>query len=282
MAEHATIGYREVLALVFEVLQDKPSGQYMNLAQDVLELAARKSLVPSNTQPGRPATHRVPQQDQRRITELVREAMWECLIKRIIVFGSDNANPAWPFFRVTERGAKVLASESPQPYDPDGFLEHFRQRVSPVDPVIDGYVAEAVNAFNAGCTRSAAVMLGCASEKLLLVLVEAFGDAINDDTEREKYEKKLAKKWTVSHKYGVLREYLDRVNNLPHEHRETVKVDLQSGFELFRRCRNSAGHPDVPGDVASDTVFLNLRVFTEYARKTTALVEHLGSNPVTW
>jgi len=62
------------------------------------------------------------------------------------------------------------------------------------------------------------------------------------------------------------------------EHAETVKSELGSGYELLRRCRNAAGHPDVPGNVDGDTVFLNLRAFIEYARRITNLAQYLRKN----
>lgn len=101
-----------------------------------------------------------------------------------LVFGMDNANPAWPFYRVTDHGAAPLKNAAPQPYDPDGFLALFRKTVGAIDPVVDEYVVEAVQAFNAGCVRSAADMLGCASEKLVLLLCEALETSIADPTGR--------------------------------------------------------------------------------------------------
>jgi hypothetical protein len=51
-------------------------------------------------------------------------------------------------------------------------------------------------------------------------------------------------------------------------------------FEHLRpRCRNSAGHPELDGNADQDTVFLNLRSFTEYARRVANLVEYFQANP---
>lgn len=280
------LGYREVLALTLEQLGKNPKGQQANLVEHVLTAAKQKGLLPSV----RPSTGAYyvssgRSADEERVSELVREAMWECLIKRLIVFGMDGSNPNWPFYRLTEFGATAVKSTPPQPYDPDGFLKHFDTTCGSIDPAVRGYVAEAVHAFNSNCTRSAAVMLGCASEKLLLLLCDAFEAAISDPTKKAKFTKDINAKWAISHKYATVRDRLDLMvdgRKLPHEHAETVASELPAGFELLRRCRNAGGHPDVPGNVDPDTVFLNLRTFTEYARRVQALTTHFGTAPADW
>lgn len=268
-----SLGYREVLALTLEQLREHPNGQWANLAASTVEAVRRRGLV-ANVE-----------SSKRAIGEHVREAMWDCLLKRIIVFGSDSLNPEWPFYRLTDHGAHVLKSVAPQPYDPDGFMSYFDATCSGIDPAVRSYVAEAVHAFNSDCTRAAAVMLGCASEKLLLLLCESFEAAIGDATKKAKFSKDLAARWAISHKYTTLRDRLELMvtaKKIPHEHAETVAGELPAGFELLRRCRNAAGHPDVPGDVSNDTVFLNLRTFTEYARRVQSMITHFGATAADW
>ncbi len=280
------IGYREVLALTVEQLAKNPRGQHANLVEYVLTAAKQKGLLPAV----RPSTgvYMVSSGrtvEEERVSELVREAMWECLIKRLLVFGMDGANPNWPWYRLTEFGLAAVKTAPPQPYDPDGFIKHFDSTCQGIDPAVGGYVAEAIHAFNSNCTRSAAVMLGCASEKLLLLLCETFEAAISDPAKKAKFTKDINAKWSIAHKYATVRDRLGLMadgRKLPHEHVETVASELPAGFELLRRCRNAAGHPDVPGDVDPDTVFLNLRTFTEYARRVQALTRHFGSAPADW
>ena len=280
------LGYREVLALTLEQLSKRPKGQHANLVGDVLTAAKQKGLLPvERAATGAYFVSSGRSVDEERISELVREAMWECLIKRLLVFGMDGPNSNWPFYRLTEFGRTAVNSVPPQPYDPDGFLKHFDANCGGIDPVVRGYVAEAVQAFNSNCTRSAAVMLGCASEKLLLLLCDAFEAAISDPTNKAKFSKDISAKWAISHKYMIVRDRLElmvRAKRLPYDHAETVSSELPAGFELLRRCRNAAGHPDVPGNVDADTVFLNLRTFTEYARRVHALIAFFAGAPADW
>lgn len=281
-------GYQQIYSITLQQLAQAPNGrgQYDGLAQAVVQAAIAAGTIPAST-PGRGAvnmtTGRNP--DETRVAELVREALWDCLIKRLIVFGWDASNSAWPFYRLTEYGAVALKSAVPQPYDPNGFMAYFDMQCPGADATVRSYVAEAVLAFNSGCPRSSAVMLGCASEKLILLLCDAFEGAISDPVKRSRFAKDLSVKWMISHKYTTLRDRLDRMvdsRTLPRELAETVSNELPAGFELLRRCRNAAGHPEVVGDVSSDTVFLNIRSFTEYARHVVAMVRHFAASPADW
>lgn len=289
MSSHP-FGFREVHALVLEALRSRTSGQYAELAEDVLRLAVARGLVPQPAQGdgvsafGRPAAH-LPQAESARICRLVEEAMWDCMSKGLLIFALDESNSRWPFYRLTSRGAEVVREASPQPYDPDGFLKHLARTVPALDADVRGYIEEAVRAYVSGCPRSAAVMLGCASEKMVLLLCEALEASISDPKKKAEFLAQLAKKWMISHKYAALSdrlELMEGAGRFPREHGESVKTYLPIGYDLIRQCRNAAGHPNVPGDIEPDTVFLNLRMFTEYARRATGLIEHLGTNPADW
>ncbi|HZF49157.1 MAG TPA: hypothetical protein VE093_10940 [Polyangiaceae bacterium] len=215
----------------------------------------------------------------------MRQAMWGLLAKGIIVFGLNETNPNWPWYSLTDLGKEVVKAPAPQPYDPDGFVAYFKRTCGSADPTVEAYVVEAVHAFNSGCNRAAAVMLGCASEKLILLLTDVFEDSISDASKRASFQRAMARKWAISYKYKTLKEHLDLMvdgRKLPPDHAETVGSELPSGFELLRRSRNAGGHPDVPGDVDADTIFLNLRTFTEYARRVGALIDHFKNNQADW
>lgn len=71
------LGYREVLALTLEQLGKHPKGQHATLVDQVLHAAKQKGLT-LGARPTMAKYHmsgRGP--DEERISELVREAMWE-------------------------------------------------------------------------------------------------------------------------------------------------------------------------------------------------------------
>lgn len=150
--------------MVLEVLSRLPSGQFADLHHAVKDLASQHGF----------SAH------ENVVAERVRESMWQCLVQGLLLFGMDASNQTWPFYKLTEHGRRVIQQGAPQPYDPDGFLTHFKRAVPQADPTAYSYLEEAVATFNHACPRAAAVMLGCASEKIILVLIDALDNAIAD------------------------------------------------------------------------------------------------------
>lgn len=285
------LGYREVYALILEALGKEASqpgpmsaAGFHSLAESVIGISLAKGLI-ATPSGGLVVNGRRTSPDMERVRELVRQAMWGLLAKGILVFGLNETNPNWPWYRLTEFGKDVVKATAPQPYDPDGFIAYFRRNTGAVDPTVEAYLIEAVRTYNSGCNRAAAVMLGGASEKMLLVLCDAFEAAINDATKLVRFQSKLGKRAPASHRYNVLLAHLrlmiDR-GKLPAEHAETADNALRHGFDLLRRCRNAGGHPDVPGDIDEETLFMNLRFFTEYARRVNDLIAYFKNNPADW
>jgi len=226
-----------------------------------------------------------------RIIDQVQMVLWQLLPQGILVWGlggSMSRNDAYPFFRLTDHGKKVVADKAgePQPYDPDGFLREFSRLVPEADPVALDYLTEAIRAFNSACHKSAAVMLGAASEKLILLLCDAFESEIADPAERKKWETETMNGVSISRKFNALKRRLDLMVGAKkiadHELRDTIQHALPTVSEFLRRCRNDAGHPNIPTQTDPDTVFLNLRVFTEYARRIYGLIEYFRANPAEW
>jgi len=255
------------------------------MVEEVAKLAAVKGLVPASNVQGASSTTLLGRQGHDQLFDLVQQYLWQLLAQSVLVWGSNSANPSYPFYRLTEYGRSVVTEGAiAQPYDPEGFLAEFKAVVPDPHPVISDYLEEAVRAFNSGCHRSAAVMLGCASEKAILSLHDAFHAAIQDDVAREKFEKD-SRGISIHGKYQTLKRRLDQMvanKTLPQELRETVGSELPAGFELIRRCRNEAGHPEAGGRADQNTVFMNLRTFIEYARRVTELQRYFSAKPATW
>lgn len=267
--------FSESRALLLEFLRANPNGQYENAVTGVLELARGRGLVgPQPTRAERDEAY-----------EGVRQHLWSLLVQGVIVFGQDRMNPEWPWYRLTDHGLAVVNGAGPQPYDPTGFMSDFRAQNPHADPVIVDFLDEGLRAFNHDCPKAAAVMIGAASEKALLLLHEAFGAAIADANKKAQFERDSDARWTISRKYGVLKDRLDRMvasRNLTGDLRETVESELPGLFNLVRRQRNAAGHPEIVAHVNADSLFLTLRAMTEYIRRVQALIDHFGANPADW
>lgn len=274
----------QIRPLMLDYLRENPTGQYQGAANGVARLAIQHGVLKKVKEVfGDEYSYALSNTDSTRLREAVRQELWLLLSQGLLVFGMNENNPTWPWYRLTERGAEVVSSQGPQPYDPDGFLREFSMTNPSADPVIVAYLTEAVQAFNHGCSIAASVMLGGASEKGLLMLVETFESAIQDPAKKAAFTKSY--RWTIHSKYQALKNGLDQMissGTLPSPLREYVVTEIPGTFELIRRHRNSAGHPELYASINPDTVFLNLRVFTEYIRRVYELMQYFQVNGVAW
>lgn len=89
-----------------------------------------------------------------------------------IGWGVNFSNPGPPFFHVTDRGRETLRHLSRDPANPDGYKENLSQTVT-VAPIVQSYINKALNCYGSNCYKAAAVMVGAASEWLILDLRDA-------------------------------------------------------------------------------------------------------------
>jgi hypothetical protein len=73
------------------------------------------------------------------------------------------------------------------PFEIDRFPQTIQERVPDCDPVIIRFVDEAVRCYKAEALLGSAFMIGAASERAIGLLMQAFGDAIADGANRNKY-----------------------------------------------------------------------------------------------
>jgi hypothetical protein len=113
-------------------------------------------------------------------------------VEGILTIGINASNTTWPWIKVTEYGRKVLDSEQPIPHDPSGFLERLHQEIPNIDPIIVTYIQEALMTYKINCLLSSTITLGCASEKALLLLIEAYTKALQSEERRKKFINKTS------------------------------------------------------------------------------------------
>src|SRR5262249_14124692 len=115
------------------------------------------------------------------LMDWIGDIVWDLIIEGVLRPGRYHASGAefnLPFIHLTEFGAKRLDDPS-TPFDPDGYLRGLREKVPNADPVILSYIAESIRTFRIDCRLSSTITLGCASEMALLLLIEAYADALS-------------------------------------------------------------------------------------------------------
>ena len=271
-----------------EYLHRHVAGQFADAVSGVVQLAGEKGLFQIVRGPyivgGQDYRDFLPQNDRANVVELIRQLFWDLLIKGVIVLGTDERNGEFPFYRVTAIGQEILNGQPVQPYDPDKFISFFRSKVRNPDPVILEYVDEATRALNSNCIKSCFVMIGCSSEKAILLLHETFELAISVSAKKVSYQKSY--NWTISSKFKTLKDHLDLMvaaGKFPNNSfKDLIAFALPGAYELIRRLRNSNGHPELYTSANPDEAFLTLRILPEYISNIYTLIEYFQNNPADW
>ncbi|MEJ7605696.1 MAG: hypothetical protein WKF37_05390 [Bryobacteraceae bacterium] len=70
-------------------------------------------------------------------------------------------------------------------------MDILKEQIPDCDAVIIAFYAEAITCYKAGALLACAFTPGAASEKAMNLLFETFGNRIQDQTKKKKYQSKL-------------------------------------------------------------------------------------------
>jgi hypothetical protein len=200
-----------------------------------------------------------------RFAVLLIEVFWQLVGEGILSPGYDADNDRFPFFHITDYGRWVLASASPLPYDPAGYLVHLQQKVAAPDATVMAYLAESLETFRKGNLVASTVMLGIAAERVFLLLCEAIEPALADPGERKQFGI-LVKAFAIKPKLDWVHKKIQQIQKRrPAGFPENATIMTVAIYDLLRCQRNDLGHPrEVPPNVTRDDAFVNLQIFPRY------------------
>lgn len=195
---------------------------------------------------------------------------WHELLRTgYFAWGLNLGNPSAPFFHFTERGARAVERLSRDPGNPTGYIRHL-QSVASLNPIADSYLREGLDCYVAGLHKAAAVMLGGASESLVLELRDA---TVTSLRARGAAVSKRLQDWRVKALLDELHEFLDaRKASFPPGVREEFEAYFLAFAQQIRSTRNDAGHPSSVDPVTEQSVHASFLMFPELARLNTALI----------
>jgi hypothetical protein len=257
---------REVLrGAMLESLREQAPSQYVNFQHNVAGVLAKRGLPVDGGVSGRePALRRI---DERRFREIV----WQLINQNVLVQGTDANNAQWPWLSLSEWGEEYVQAGGPDVYDPDGYLRDLAND-RPLDDIEQRYLSQASAAFRADLPDAAAVMVGGASEHLLILLADAIvaSDETGGATKVEKMRDGPALKLL-----NEVRKYLEpRRKNLDRSLAESFETTFLGVANMIRTSRNEAGHPAL-SHVDRDQAFVALRLFPLYRRWVYAVIDAL-------
>lgn len=114
-----------------------------------------------------------------------------------------------------------------------------------IDPVISTYMRECLNTYVIGATLASCVMLGCAAEKAISLLYNAYTAWLDQSGEIKEAQKfKDMENRAISKKFD---EIVKSINGHKADIDSSVLKDMDvmitSIFTIIRQNRNDAGHP---------------------------------------
>jgi hypothetical protein len=235
---------------ILEGLRRDPQTQYGMLEIATAGVANERGLPITGTH----ELH-LHQEDLRRF----RETVWALIIEGIIAIGKDAYNDMWPWMSLTEYGETVIQGAQVTPYDPVGYIDALSAS-APLDAVEQRYLSQALAAFRTNLPDAAAVMLGAASEHLMMTV----GERIEHSDPAEAVNARRALDGPALPLLRWLQAYFDlRRSRLDRHLRESLSVTFAGVASLIRNTRNDAGHPAL-SPVTREQVFVNLQLFIPY------------------
>lgn len=229
-----TLDVETLRALAVSVLRHQPNTQWVSFAHSVASEARSQNLL-------RPQAYELLPAEE----DALQAIVWSMIAQGVLVPGpkGGGASQSWPFFRVTAFGAEVLASQTPPPHDPDGYLKRLKADIPAIaaNADYDLYVGEALNSFVAGNYLATVLLVGVAAELAAGELADALAHWL---PEKEAATIKRVETWKIAERFEEIRKRIEpRRPKLPRQFATDFEVQLLGIAAVLRRRRNEAGHP---------------------------------------
>ncbi len=210
----------------------------------------------------------------------VRTAVSELVTAGMLVWGQSAyaqvSGP--PHLQVTEFGQRCLRNGPPNVYDPEGYLRRLLASVPLLDPIAREYLEEALTCLHRACYRACAVMLGGASETVMLRTIEVLRDAFQTPQRRSAFERAAIEPLGIAARFRAFRGEIQGLG-LPLPLRDNVTIRLDAIFTLIRGARNDAGHPNITS-ITREAAYEHLLLFPGYCETAYELMAHLQAHPI--
>jgi hypothetical protein len=180
-----------------------------------------------------------------------------------LAWGYNISNPNPPHCHLTERGRITLERLSRDPGNPAGYLRHLYSLAN-LNPVSKSYLEEGLECYVSSFYKASAVMVGAASESLVIVLRDFVAERL---TSTGRAPAKNLLDWRTKTIIDALKQLFDaEKENFPTELREEYEAYWQAFTQQMRATRNEAGHPTSVEPITGDTVHAAFLVFPELAK----------------
>jgi len=167
------------------------------------------------------------------------------------------------------------------PAEIEKFPQTLQERVPACDGVVLWFFQEALRCYKAGSPAGAAFMLGAASEKAVLILMETYGNRIQNADNRERFFSRVNNRM-ISVKYDEFKRSYKSSKPRPTELplAQDLEQLIDGAFNFYRHTRNQVGHPQIVPDLDKGVILANLGQFIVYVERIYGLIAFFGANEI--
>lgn len=167
------------------------------------------------------------------------------------------------------------------PVEIEKFPITLQERVPDCDGVVFWFFQEALRCYKADSVSGAAFMLGAASEKAILLLIDAYGNSIKDEAHKASFFGRVNNRM-ISKKYDEFKGSYNGCKSRPSELplAQDLSILLDGAFNFYRHTRNAVGHPQIVPDLDKGVVLANLGQFITYVERIYGLIKHFQQHGV--
>jgi hypothetical protein len=167
------------------------------------------------------------------------------------------------------------------PFEIERFPSLLKERIPSIDPVIIRFIEESIVAIKAGSNLGCAFLLGGASERAILLLVDTYTNAIPDEKMRTSFILRTSNKY-IAKVFDEFKGSWKSSLNKPKGYGWTndIEIKVEQIFQFCRICRNEAGHPHLPPNLDKGVLLANMGQFVKYVEDLYELVGNYSINQV--
>ena len=185
-----------------------------------------------------------------------------------LAWGYNLSNPDPPFCHLTDQGRRILENLSRDPANSDGYLAHI-SKLGTLNSVAESYLFEALKTYNSDCFKATAVMVGAATESIILELRDTL---VSKMQTIKKTPQKDLQGWRIKRVLDALKKELEsHKSDMSNKFAEVVDSYWPAFTQQVRTVRNEAGHPKSIEPVTLETVHASLLIFPEIFKLTVEL-----------
>jgi hypothetical protein len=180
----------------------------------------------------------------------------------------------------TKRGREWRDGNEPIPELPAEYLDALQKMVPNLDQVVREYVIEGLGSLEHDRFRSAAIMIGAASEKALYLLAEKMLDSIATAGWKQRFTKAFTRR-DLPELFDQMKKVLEAADRFPGRPFEVFDGGQDYLVVLIKATqvqRNNAVHP-MNAKITDDTVRLSYLAFPSVLQKVEQLRDWFSKNP---